>query len=198
MVSFVLETVIRFTHVSQGDPEKRRIQHQEGDYMEPIIMQARVRDAETILKLQYLCYQTQAALYNDYTLPPLTESLTALLFEYDTHSILVARLGEEVVGSVRGQLREGTCHIGRLIVHPRLQGHGLGTRLMYAIEGHFHSATRYELFTGYRSERNLHLYHKLGYTRFREETVSPQLRFVYLEKQISHHIIYEVEKERTR
>ncbi|WP_220208466.1 GNAT family N-acetyltransferase [Reticulibacter mediterranei] len=166
--------------------------------MEPIIMQARVRDAETILKLQYLCYQTQAALYNDYTLPPLTESLTALLFEYDTHSILVARLGEEVVGSVRGQLREGTCHIGRLIVHPRLQGHGLGTRLMYAIEGHFHSATRYELFTGYRSERNLHLYHKLGYTRFREETVSPQLRFVYLEKQISHHIIYEVEKERTR
>jgi hypothetical protein len=54
---------------------------------------------------------------------------------------------------------------------------------MYAIEDHFRSATRYELFTGYRSERNLHLYHKLGYTRFREETISPQLRFVFLEKQ---------------
>ncbi len=54
---------------------------------------------------------------------------------------------------------------------------------MYAIEDHFRRATRYELFTGYRSERNLHLYHTLGYTRFREETVSPPLRFVFLEKQ---------------
>ena|SRR5690348_11581419 len=151
--------------------------------MEPIIAQAWVREAETILKLQYLCYQTQAALYDDYTLPPLTQSLSDLLCEYDTHCILVARLGEEIVGSVRGQLREGTCHIRRLMVHPRLQGHGLGTKLMYAIEDHFRSATRYELFTGYLSEKNLHLYRKLGYTRFREETISPQRRHIFLEKQ---------------
>lgn len=182
MVGFMRKTVIRFAHVSQENLEKHHIQHQEGEHMEPIIVAARVRDAEAILKLQYLCYQTQAALYNDYTLPPLTQSLTDILYEYDTHSILVARLGEEVVGSVRGELKEGTCYIGRLIVHPRLQGGGLGTKLMYAIEDHFHSATRYELFTGYRSERNLHLYHKLGYTRFREEVHSPQVRFIYLEK----------------
>ncbi len=151
--------------------------------MEPIILQARVRDAEALLKLQYLCYQTEAALYDDYTMAPLTQALTDLLSEYDTHSILVARLGEEIVGSVRGQLREGTCHIGRLIVHPRLQRRGLGTKLMYAIEEHFSNATRYELFTGYRSKDNLHLYQKLGYTLFREETVSPQVRLVFLEKQ---------------
>jgi GNAT superfamily N-acetyltransferase len=151
--------------------------------MEPIIAQARVREAEEILKLQYLCYQTQAALYDDYTLPPLTQSLTNLLSEYDTHCILVARLGEEIVGSVRGTLCEGTCHIKRLMVHPRMQGQGLGTKLMYAIEDHFRSATRYELFTGYRSERNLHLYHKLGYTRFREEMISPKRCHVFLEKQ---------------
>ena len=35
--------------------------------MDPIILQARVRDAEAILKLQYLCYQTEAALYGNYT-----------------------------------------------------------------------------------------------------------------------------------
>ncbi len=151
--------------------------------MEPIILQARVRDAEALLKLQYFCYQTEAALYEDYTIAPLTQSLTDLLSEYDTHSILVARLGEEIVGSVRGQLCEATCHIGRLIVHPRLQGRGLGTKLMYAMEEHFSNATRYELFTGYRSEGNLHLYRKLGYRLFREETVSPQLRLVFLEKQ---------------
>ena len=151
--------------------------------MEPIIAQARVRDAEAILKLQYLCYQTEAALYEDYTIAPLTQSLTDLLSEYDTHSLLVARLGEEIVGSVRGQLREDTCYIGRLIVHPRLQSRGLGTTLMGAMEELFRSATRYELFTGYRSEGNLHLYRKLGYTLFREEIVSPQLRLLFLEKQ---------------
>lgn len=151
--------------------------------MEPVIVQARVRDAEAILKLQYLCYQTEAALYDDYTIAPLTQSLSDFLFEYDTHSILVARCGEEIVGSVRGQLREDTCHIGRLIVHPRLQGRGLGKKLMSSIEEHLRNATRYELFTGHRSEGNLHLYRKSGYTPFREETVSPQLRLVFLEKQ---------------
>lgn len=151
--------------------------------MEPIIVQARVRDAEAILKLQYLCYQAVAALYDDYTLAPLTQSLSDFLCEYDTHFILVARIGEEIVGSVRGQLREDTCHIGRLMVHPRLQGRGLGTKLMDAIEEHFRSATRFELFTGYRSEENLHLYRKLGYTLFREETISPRRRLVFLEKQ---------------
>jgi ribosomal protein S18 acetylase RimI-like enzyme len=175
--------VIRFKHIYQEDLEKRYIQSQEGEYMEPIIGQARVRDAEAILKLQYLCFQREAARYNNYTMAPLTQSLTDFLCEYDTHSILVARLGEEIVGSVRGQLREDICHIGRLIVHPRLQGHGLGTKLMYAIEEHFRDAARYELFTGYRSEENLHLYRKLGYILFREEIVSPQSHLVFLEKQ---------------
>lgn len=150
--------------------------------MEPIIVPASQSDAEGILKLQYLCFQTEATLYNDYTLAPLTEPLAHILAAYNTHVILVARLGEEVVGSVRGQLCQDTCHIGRLIVHPRFQGHGLGTKLMHAIEDHFRHAARYELFTGYRSEGNLHLYRKLGYLPTREETVSPQLRFVFLEK----------------
>jgi ribosomal protein S18 acetylase RimI-like enzyme len=151
--------------------------------MEPIILPARVREAEAILKLQYLCYQTEAALYDDYTIAPLTQSLTDLLCEYDTHALLVARFGEEIVGSVRGQQRSETCYIGRLIVHPRFQRRGLGTRLMHAIEEHFGHAARYELFTGHQSEDNLRLYRKLGYTRFREETISPQLRLVFLEKQ---------------
>ena len=150
--------------------------------MEPIILPAHVREAEAILKLQYLCYQTEAVLYDDYTIAPLTQSLTDLLSEYDTHTLLVACFGEEVVGSVRGQIREETCHIGRLIVHPRFQRRGLGTRLMLAIEEHFGHAARYELFTGHRSENNLRLYYKLGYQRFREEMVSPQLRLVFLEK----------------
>jgi ribosomal protein S18 acetylase RimI-like enzyme len=150
--------------------------------MELLVVPARVRDAEALLKLQYLCYQTEAALYDDYTIPPLVQSLTQLLAEYDTHRILAIRLGEEVIASVRGQLVDGTGHIGRLIVHPRLQHRGLGTRLMHALEEYFSAADRYELFTGHRSEQNLRLYRRLGYTDFREEVASPALRIIYLEK----------------
>ena len=96
--------------------------------MHPSIEQARVRDAEQILALQYLCYRTEVELYDDYAIPPLTQTLGSLLEEYDTYTILVARLGGEVLGSVRGCLEDGTCRVGRLIVHPRLRRRGLGTR----------------------------------------------------------------------
>lgn len=150
--------------------------------LDPSIEPARIGDAEQILELQHLCYQAEAERYDDYTIPPLTETRSSLLSEYDTHTILVARLGDEVVGSVRGRLADGHCLIGRLMVHPRLQRRGLGTRLMRAIEDHFAACDRYELFTGHLSEGNLRLYHRLGYTKFREESVSPRLRPVYLEK----------------
>jgi hypothetical protein len=40
---------------------------------------ARVDEAEQILKLQRLSYRTEAALYDDWTLPPLTQTLRKLL-----------------------------------------------------------------------------------------------------------------------
>lgn len=39
------------------------------------------QDAEQILKLQYLCYQQEAALYDDYAIEPLTQTLQALRAE---------------------------------------------------------------------------------------------------------------------
>jgi ribosomal protein S18 acetylase RimI-like enzyme len=143
---------------------------------------ARVDEAEQILALQRLSYRTEAALYDDWTLPPLTQTLQELLEQYDHHTILAARLGDEVVGSVRASLKDGTCYVGRLVVHPRLQRRGLGVRLMREIEASFPDARRYELFTGHLSEGNLRLYRRLGYEEFREEPISPALRLVYLEK----------------
>jgi hypothetical protein len=60
--------------------------------MEPIILPARVREAEAILKLQYLCYQTEAALYDDSTIAPLTQSLTDQ--EYQTGMRLASQRRE--------------------------------------------------------------------------------------------------------
>ena len=143
---------------------------------------ARAGDAESILALQYLCYQDEAALYGDWSIPPLRQTLSEFVAEYDTHYILVARRGEEIAGSVRGRLVDGTCHIGRLIVHPRFRRRGLGTRLMGAIEAWFTAADRFELFTGHRSDGNLRLYHRLGYAEVRREAISPRLQLVHLAK----------------
>ena len=87
-----------------------------------------------------------------------------------------------IVGSVRTLLRNGTCCVGKLIVHPDYQNRGIGTALIKHLE-HYHTrAVRFELFTGDRSLRNLYLYTKLGYREFRRERVNDKLGLVYLEK----------------
>lgn len=145
------------------------------------------QDAEQILKLQYLCYQPEAELVGDYTIEPLTQSLAALRAEVAEGCVLVARLGQEIVGSVRGTVdADGTASIGRLIVHPRMQRHGLGGRLLAAIEKRLASerdAARYRLLTGHRSEGSLRLYRRLGYAPVATEPVSRRFVMVTLEKE---------------
>ncbi|MCA6092751.1 GNAT family N-acetyltransferase [Streptomyces sp. SCA3-4] len=155
--------------------------------MSVTISAAAGNDAEQILKLQYLCYQGEAELYGDYSIEPLTQSLDDLRAELGSGCVLVARLGEEVVGSVRGTVDgAGTAVITGLIVHPRMRRHGLGGRLLAAIEERLAgewSAKRYRLTTGQRSEVSLRLYRSRGYERTGTERVSRTLTLVVLEKE---------------
>ena len=147
-----------------------------------MIERATISDAQVILDLQKLAYQAEAKLYQDYTIPPLTQTLEELAREFETHCFLKAMVEDKLIGSVRACLKHGTCLIGRLIVHPDWQNQGIGARLMTAIENCFGDAQLYELFTGDRSERNLHLYQKLGYQPFRSERLNEQVTLVFLEK----------------
>ena len=53
---------------------------------------------------------------------------------------------------------------------------------MAEIESAFPKARRFELFTGHRSERNLHLYEKLGYREFKRVPATEDLTMVFMEK----------------
>jgi GNAT superfamily N-acetyltransferase len=139
-------------------------------------------DAAEILALQKLAYESEARLYNDWTLPPLTQTLPDLLHEFAASVVLKAMKGDRLVGSVRGRDAEGVCQLGRLIVEPQLQGRGVGTMLMRRIESEFPQSHTFALFTGSRSEGNLRLYERLGYHRAREGMLSPALTLVFLEK----------------
>ncbi|MHC5256954.1 GNAT family N-acetyltransferase [Streptomyces sp. UC4497] len=154
--------------------------------MSVTISAATEADAEQILKLQYLCYQSEAQLYGDYSIEPLTQSLTSIRAELDSGTVLVARLGDEVVASVRGTVdADGTAHINKLIVHPRMQRHGLGGRLLSAVEnalGEKGTAKRFQLFTGHRSDHNLRLYRQHGYAAVSTQRVDDRLTVVTLAK----------------
>ncbi|MFE7468598.1 GNAT family N-acetyltransferase [Streptomyces sp. NPDC057499] len=154
--------------------------------MSVIISTATAQDAEEILKLQYLCFQSEAELYGNYRIDPLVESLDSLRAEIATGLVFVARLGDEVVGTVRGAVgADGAGEIGRLGVHPRLQGHGLGARLLRAAEKGLadeRETTRFRLHTGHRSEGNLRLYRRAGYAPVGNETGRDGVLMILLEK----------------
>lgn len=146
------------------------------------VERAERRDAGAILALQKLAYQSEADLYQDYTILPLTQTLEQITSEFEEQVFLKAVEDGRIVGSVRAHQDEGTCYVGRLIVHPDAQGRGIGRQLMDAIEREFAEAARFELFTGHLSERNIRFYQGLGYRCFRQRELSNNVSLVYMQK----------------
>jgi ribosomal protein S18 acetylase RimI-like enzyme len=148
-----------------------------------IITRAKINDVKEILALQKLAYQSEGDRYNDYTIPPLTQTFGEIQTDFQKMAFLKAVVEDKIIGSVRAYLSDGTCYIGRLIVHPDFQNQGIGTKLMNEIEDRFKEAKRFELFTGQKSEGPLHIYHKLGYQEFKRRDLDTHT-LVFLEKYV--------------
>ncbi|MED4128064.1 MULTISPECIES: GNAT family N-acetyltransferase [Shouchella] len=151
------------------------------------VVKATLEDAETILALQKVAYQSEAALYNDYTILPLHETIENAQEAFSSHLILKALDDQgSILGSVRGKIENGVTKIGKLMVHPSAQNQGVGRALMEAIEKELPSPT-YALFTGSKSEKNLFLYQKLGYTIVSYGSLPGEATvFAFLEKRSEH------------
>jgi ribosomal protein S18 acetylase RimI-like enzyme len=146
------------------------------------ITRASASDAEEILALQKLAYESEAEIYGDFQIAPLTQTIAEIREDFKKQVFLKAVADRTLVGSVRGYEKGGTAFVGRLVVHPEFQNRGLGTALMWRIEAEFKSAMRFELFTGHRSEKNIRFYHRLGYSIFKEQKVNDSLTMVFMEK----------------
>lgn len=147
-----------------------------------IIKNAEFEDLKEILELQYLAYQSVAKLHNNFTIQPLTQSLEEVELEYYKGTILKGvDMAGKIIASARGYAEGGTLYIGKVIVHPDQQGKGYGSQIIRALE-ELYPGLRYELFTSNKSIKNLGIYEHLGYVRFKEVTVSPELVLIYLEK----------------
>ncbi len=147
-----------------------------------LVGEASIQDAEEILALQKAAYASEGQVYDDFTLPPLTQTLEEMRTDFERQLVLKAVEEGEIVGSVRARMKEGNCLIGRLIVRPDRQDRGIGKRLMEEIENRFPEAERFRLFTGHRSAKALRIYEGLGYREFRTEYLHENLTLIYLEK----------------
>jgi len=142
---------------------------------------ANFEDAEEILALQKLAYKSEAKLHGDFQIPPLVENIDELRDKFKTHLFLKATADGKIVGSVRVLQKDNTCHVGRLMVHPDFQNRGIATKLLMEIEEMFRCG-RFELFTGEKSVKAIHLYEKLGYKRFKAEKPAGNVTLIFLEK----------------
>jgi N-acetylglutamate synthase-like GNAT family acetyltransferase len=146
------------------------------------ITNAKEEDLKRILKLQKICYKQEAEIYNDYSIPPLKQTYKEIIEECNDKTVLKAVIDNKIIGSVRAYEEKGTCYIGRLIVHPKYQNKGFGSKLLHEIESKFKNTKKYELFTGHKSKKNIYLYEKSGYKIFKKEKINDSLSLVYLEK----------------
>lgn len=167
-------------------PWTRKAIEKEGlAYGFPAVEMAEKGDLEEILALQKLAYVREAVRCRDFCIPPLTQTLEELKEEYsnprNARIFLKIVLDRRIAGSVRAYEKNGTCHIGRLMVHPDYQRRGLGRRLMEAVEACYKGA-RFELFTGAESEGNILFYQRLGYRIYEIRDYSETVKLAYLEK----------------
>jgi len=149
---------------------------------EIIIEKASIENAEEILSLQKIAYVSEAKIIDDFTIPPLHQTIEEIQSEFRHQIFLKVELDDVIIGSVRTFLEGKTCYIGKLIVHPKNQNNGIGKKLLQAAEKQFPDAERYELFTGQKSKRNLYIYEKNGYQIFKNIKISEKLSMVFLEK----------------
>ena len=146
------------------------------------ISRAEQGDLSRILAIQKEAYLSEAAIYDDNSLPPLTQSIEEIESEFESKVFLKVEIRDVIVGSVRAHLSGNTCLIGRLIVDTGYQRQGIGSALLIRCESIFEAANRFELFTGTKSAGNIRLYERHGYVAFKEDRISPRLTLLYMEK----------------
>lgn len=139
-------------------------------------------DGGQVTVLQRGCWVEEAISNGTMQIPPLTETLDEVAAWLVTTEALGLSLDGRLIGLIRGSRAGETWEVGRIGVVPDLRGRHLGWWLMDEIEARAPEAcTRYELFTGAKSDRNISLYERRGYVRMAH--TRPGL--VYLEKPIT-------------
>ena len=148
------------------------------------IRDIRDEDAGEVLTLQRAAFVQEAIIYDSVRMPPLTQTLDELRAELADNLGLVALRGTRMAGAVRARREADLLLVGRLAIAPDLQGLGIGSQLLVAVEdrGRKEGCREAELFTGSLSEANLRLYESLGYHESQRVDGDDGIQQVFLRK----------------
>ena len=152
--------------------------------VDPIeIVDAEPADAEAIHALQILAYQSEARRYDNWSIPPLVESVESVREHIARHVVLKAQIDGRLAGSAAASSRMRLAGRPAASGRPALQQAGIGTALLDAIETRHPDVTAFELFTGDSgSQGNLRLDRRHGYVETHRQPVSSEVSLVFLRK----------------
>lgn len=176
---YSLQTVL-FAMVEWGVEYKSKVEGQlpirTKESHKLIITRAEQHDLQEIFNLQHLAYKNEAKLLNKSNISPLKQTLQEIEQEFEKGLFLKAvDDNDAIAGAVYAYSENDTLYIGKLIVRPDLQGQGIGTKLLEEIE-RICPHLRCETFTSSKSERNIRLFERLGYSIFKEQEISDRLK----------------------
>jgi ribosomal protein S18 acetylase RimI-like enzyme len=146
------------------------------------ITRSSVSDLPEILAIQKKAFRSEAELYQNFNIEPLTQTLSELEEECREKVVLKAVIDGKIVGSIRANTYEEGCWVNKLIVLPEFQRRGIGEKLLREIENYFPEAIKFTLGTGANSESNIRLYTKVGYHIVGRTTFEGGVEAVIMEK----------------
>ncbi len=141
-------------------------------------------EAGELLTLRRAAFVTEAQLYGDPNIPPLTQTLPELREDLAREDVVTigAWSGPRLVGSVRVEFEGDKATLGRLAVAPDMQGRGIGTwMLMEILQFLPEQTTEIWVFTGKDSKQNLSLYANHGYEEQYDQAAG-DLTYTYLRR----------------
>lgn len=140
--------------------------------------------AGELLTLRRAAFVSEAQLYDDPNIPPLTQTLAELRADMARDDVVTigAWEGTRLVGSIRVEIEEQRANLGRLAVAPDKQGRGIGTSLLFAVLPFLpEEVTEIWVFTGKDSKQNLAMYTKHGYEEQYDQAAG-ELTYTYLRR----------------
>ncbi len=162
--------------------KKKKLKSMAKGLEELTITRAELADASELLHIQKLAFQSEAEIYNDFSLSPLRQNLDEIQSDFQTRTFFKAVMNYTIVGLARARMEGSICHIGRLAVNPVYQNMGIGKKLLSAVENHFNTAESFQLYTSHNSKRNIFVFERQGYKWFKKEPVSEKRERIFFEK----------------
>lgn len=139
--------------------------------------------AEDVLKIQIPAYEIEADIIGYSDIPPLNDTIPALMKCGET--FVGYYINEELSGVLSFKIEKDVIDIHRLMVHPSHFRKGIAKELLEYIERNEWGIKTLIVSTGSKNMPAIHFYEKFGFVKTRETIINEQLSLSSFMKQIN-------------